>query len=343
MPTASADEALEIRVRAVYPGVLAAWAAGDADGAVETLLELETGLVSDKRGPRDVEALWRAKLGVIRDTISRSSVEILVPVMLLHQDAYRQYAQRRLGLLALHSQTMAAELARFYADNSESADAQQVAADLLVSLGGYMQSSLMMRRSAELFREALAIDWKQFVAHLGLGALFERRGELEDAARHYETATQLAPADAEGLLRHGVCAARLGRTRLAIEQLDRALAADGPAWVRQVAYQEKARALEAPSDGERVAVTARQQFPTSSRQTIQLAYLLDRQRRPGEALAVLQAIAEDAEGESERYRYARWPEEGLATVRERLEVAARKGRERLAVAALSTGSAVAGQ
>lgn len=329
---AAGDDGIDARVRAAYPPVLAVWASGDEVSAVQQLAELEIGLVSEQRGPRDVEALWRAKLGVVRDTISRSSVEILVPVMLLHQDAYRYYVDRRLGLLAHHSQSMAAELAQFYAENSHSADAHGVAADLLVSLAGHMQSGLMMRRSAELFHRALSVDSTHHVAHLGLGSLYERRGELADAERHYAAATRLAPDDAEAFLRHGVCAARLGDTAVALRQLDRALALDGPGWVRRVAFQEKARAQASPSAGASVAETGRRQYPASSRQAIQLAFLLDQQRRPREALAVLDGMAEDPEPESERYQYARWPEDGLSLVRERLDVAARSGRSTLALA-----------
>jgi tetratricopeptide (TPR) repeat protein len=329
---ASANEAIEARVRAAYPQVLAVWASGDEVQAVRQLADLETSVVSEQRGPRDVETLWRAKLGVVRETISRSSVEILVPVMLLHQNAYRYYVDRRMGLLAHHSQTMASELAEFYAENSSSPTAHRVAADLLVSLGGYMQSGLMMRRSAELFNRALAVDSTHHVAHLGLGSLYERRGELADAERHYAAATRLAPDDAEAFLRHGVCAARLGDTALALKQLDRALALDGPEWVRRVAFQEKARAQATPSDGASVAEQGRELFPASSRQAIQLAFLLDQERRPREALEVLSHLSQDPEPESERYQYARWPEGGLAAVRERLEVAARSGRSTLALA-----------
>jgi hypothetical protein len=81
-----------------------------------------------------------------------------------------------------------------------------------------------------------------------------------------------------------------------------------------------------------VAEKGRQLFPASSRQAIQLAFLLDQQRRPREALAVLADLAEDPEPESERYQYARWPEDGLLSVRERLDLAARAGRSTLALA-----------
>ncbi len=170
-----------------YPEVLALWADGQAELALAKLEALETPLIRPAKADRDVEELWRAKLGVIRDTIERSSLDVIVPIMLLHHDAYRLYVSKRASRLARHSLVMSAELAEFYAEKSDGELAVRHSGDLMTSLAGYLQSGQVVRRSAELFDRALALDPSNAAAHMGLGALHERHDELGDAAEHYAT------------------------------------------------------------------------------------------------------------------------------------------------------------
>jgi len=331
----AADPDIAGRVYAAYPGVLATWAEGETQPALEKLDALETPLIRPGKVERDVEELWRAKLGVIREILERGSVELLVPIMLLHHDAYRHYAGQRATVLARHSLVMSSELAEVYAERSGQAAARRTASDLLTSLGGWLQSGFVTTRSAELLARALAVDPGNAAAHLGLGALYERRGELAEAAQHYAAAARFEPGCAEALLRQAVCVARGGEPRLAEPLLDRALAIGEPEWVARFAVQEKARLQEDPLVAAAVAREGRKRFPESSRQAIQLALLLDRQRQSRSALAVLDEISGRPEPESERYHYAHWPGRLLDAARARLRQAAADQNGVLAVATRS--------
>ncbi len=336
---AQGDE-LDATIRSEYPRILTSWAVGDDEGAIESLAALETGLVRPKKVDRDIEAMWRSKLAVIRDTISRGGTEVLVPIMLLHHDASRYYASRGAVRLARHSGMMSAELAEYYAESSATPGSGRLAADLLASLAGHLQQGLVVRQSAKLYYRALRIDGANLAAHMGLASMFERRGELAPALEHYEKAARLAPGRPEPLLRHAMVAARLDDIGIAMEDLDRVLTMEAPDWMRRVALQEKAKCSSGEAAAE-VARAALEEYPDSSRQAIQRAYLLERQRRPGEALAVLNGIAESAEQESERYFYTRWPDTALEESRARLRRDAREHSEVLetaVAAALAVGA-----
>jgi len=342
MPAHARGGKTEAAIRAQYPRVLATWAQGKEAEALEQLETMESVLVRDKRAQRDVEELWRAKLGVIRDTISRTSVEVLVPVMLLHHDAYRHYVGRK-GFLAQHSQVMSAELADFYAENTRNPAGKKIASDLLTSLAGHLQSGMVMRRSAELFQRALTIDPENFAAHMGLGSMYERRAELAQAQQHFKIATRLNRDSGEALLRYAMVVARQGDAIVAERQLDRALALDGPAWVLRLAYQQKAMLQESAGEGTEIARQGQARLEESSRDAIYEAFLLERQRKPRQAQARIDTMLADAEPESERYQYARWPKGGLEKGRLRLRDAARAQQGTLISASGQPGVAAPGQ
>lgn len=311
-------------IRRAYPEILERWANGEQAAAIEALVELETSLVRDRKLARDIDEVWRSKLGVIRDAIGRGGNEVLVPVMLLHHDASRRYREVGHVHLAMHSGVMSAELAQFYAEKSTEPHAPLVAADLLVSLAGFHQHGLMVRRAATLYQQALDLDGSNVAAHVGLASMYERRGELPPALEHYQRACRIAPTDAEPCLRSAMAAARAGEHDHALRSLDRLLGGDIEPWMRQLALQVKA-ALHSGDAALGVARDALDQFPDSSRQAIQMAYLLERRRQSRQALEVLQQIEAAAEPESERYRYTRWPQTALDASRERFRRAAAAG------------------
>jgi len=339
-PAAGVGPEIDANVRAEYPAILEAWAAGREEQALARLDALESGLIRAKKAERDIKELWVAKLGVIRETMARSSADVLVPIMLLHHDAYRHYLGKRSSWLSKHSHEMSAELAEVYADRSTSPLAARTAADLLASLGGHMQAGLVLNRSAELFDRALELDYSNLAAHLGLGALYERRTEVELADKHFETAARLHPGSAEAHLRHGLCAARRGDQDAARRALDSVLALSEPAWVVQIAFQEIARLEE---DGTEVARRGRSRFPESSRQAIQLAFMLEQARQPARALEIVNGLSEQPELESERYRYARWPSAALDEARQRLRATAAALDEPLQRAVLPVATSEASQ
>lgn len=314
---------IEAGIRAGYPAVLASWAAGDDEQALGRLTEIERGLVGPEYRPDEIESLWKAKLGVIRDLMSAVGEDVLVPVMLLHHDAYLEY--RRIGepILAQHSRVMAEELAMFYAEKrQDQSSARGVAASLLTSLGGHLQQGWSWKHSALLFSRATEIYARSDAAHLGLGALYERRAELDLAIEHFREAVSINPENLEARLRLGVCLERKGDTAGARAQLSRLAGAEGvPSWIDVIASEELA-ALTAGGGGDPEAMlrAARERHPDSSRLSIQLARWLDTQGRGPEAAGLLEDafLRNEPEPESPRYRYNRWPTTELEQVRRAL-------------------------
>ena len=330
-PAGAAGPQIDAKVRSAYPQVLQMWAAGEGDAALEALEAMESSLVRPEKATRDVEEMWKSKLAVIRETIGRSSIEVLVPIMMLHHDAGGYYASQRKMRLATHSRTMAAELAHFYAKNSQEGTSKVLASDLLASLGGHLQQALVVRRSAALYSEALDLYPGQMAAHLGLAAMYERRGELGQAQHHYRESVRLAPELPEPRLRLALVTARMGERAEALEELELVLSMEIPDWMRRLALQERARRL-AGDAGLEIAKGAAREYPDSSRQAILESFLLERRRRPTEALTALRALPQQAESESERYFYTRWPQQALEETRSRLREAAAKGRSVLLMA-----------
>ncbi len=305
-------------VRLDYPRVLAQWAAGDSAAALEALVALEERLVGPRLATDDVEKLWRAKLGVVRDLLGTVGPDVLVPVMMLHHDAYRLYQERKQTILAQHSRVMAEELANFYAQRKEDPAARGVAGSLLTSIGGYLQHGWSWRHSAELFASATAVWEESDAAHLGLGALYERRGEYAQAAEQFATAVAIEPGNLEAHLRLGVCRKRLGETAAARAELSRLVAGGAPVWVEIIAVEELGDLLAAQGESpESLLREAIARHPRHSRLRVQLAHWLDRAGRGGEADGLLEEamLVFEPEAESPRYFYSRWPSERLEAIR----------------------------
>lgn len=321
-PAAAAPrKEIEAGVRAAYPSVLASWATGDDAAALERLVEMERELTGPDFEPAAIESLWKAKLGVIRDLMAAVGDDVLVPVMLLHHDAYVEYRRRDERILARHARVMAEELATVYAERRKEASARGVAASLLTSLGGHLQEGWSWKRSAELFSLAAAMHAGSDAAHLGLGALYERRAELDRAVEHFRQAVSIDPDNAEARLRLGVCLKRQGDLTAARRELSQLAGADGPEWIDVIASQELAALMAAQGgDAEGVLRAAHERHPGSSRLAVQLGRWLDSQGRGREADALLEdAFLRSApEPESPRYRYNRWPASELEEVRAEL-------------------------
>jgi tetratricopeptide (TPR) repeat protein len=100
-----------------------------------------------------------------------------------------------------------------------------VAVALLVALSAATRRELAYWKDGPtLFARALAVTTGNFVAHGNLGALLLRDGDVGAALPHLEEAVRLRPAYYEGLQNLAVARARTGRTREAVDLLQRALA-----------------------------------------------------------------------------------------------------------------------
>jgi hypothetical protein len=305
-------------VRYEYPRVLGMWAAGENEAALESLTALERRLVAPGYKPDDVDKLWRAKLGVVRDMLGVVGPDVVVPVMMLHHDAYLAYRESGEPVLAAHSRLMAEELATFYIGRKEDPAARGVAGSLLTSLGGYLQHGWSWRHSAELFSLATQVWNESDAAHLGLGALYERRGEYPEAVEQLRAALAIRPDNLEARLRLGVCLRRSGDLDAARRAFEPLVAGGAPVWIELIAIEETADLLvrqgESPETVLREAVA---RYPHHSRLRVQLAHWLDRQGRGPEADGLLEEalLVFEPEVESPRYRYSRWPAERLEAIR----------------------------
>ncbi len=316
LPAGAAEIAEEVRHQ--YPRALALWAAGDADAALESLAELEVRLVGPEYRPDAIDKLWRAKLAVVRDLLGVVGPDVLVPVMMLHHDAYLEYRRRETPLLAAHSRVMAEELASAYADRRDDPAARGLAGSMLTSLGGYLQHGWAWRHGAELFAAATEVSGGSDAAHLGLGALYERRGEYVEAVDQFRQALAIHPANLEARLRLGVCLRRLGELGEARAAFTELASGGSPVWVEIVAVEELAGILVAQgASPEGLLREAIARHPRASGLRVQLAHWLDKSGRGDEADGVLEEalLVFEPEAESPRYYYSRWPAERLEAIR----------------------------
>lgn len=82
------------------------------------------------------------------------------------------------------------------------------------------------QNSETVFRNALALNPKNFMAHTNLGSYLDSKERLDEAAQHYEEVARLEPDYAEGLNNFGSLLARRGNPGEAISYFERAIARD---------------------------------------------------------------------------------------------------------------------
>src|SRR5436305_13242748 len=230
------------RIQEIYRKVLADWSAGETERAPEELIELESAVVSDAdAGTRKV--LLKAEQAVIHQ-VGAADLEVLVPIAMLHHEAYRRLLQRggRGHALAMgHTRGMAKDLAILYNEQSGSEGAAQVASRLLTSLGGLLLQSSQQLSSAEMFQKAIELDGHNLAALLALATIYEKNAQAESAVKLLRHAIEVAPASAEARLRLALNLKRLQKTDEARKLLDGLTADKEATWVTPLAYQELAR------------------------------------------------------------------------------------------------------
>ena len=310
---------LEIQQR--YAQVLGVLATGDLDQALADLLQLESTAVGDQQAWRYVDNLWRAKLRVIRDLLDGRNLDLLMPIIVLHHDAYFRYSEMDRRHLAQHSRTMSTELAEILAERSGTPAAISFAGRTLTSFAAYLWSPSNIGLSADLFYRASVVDPSNELALQGLAAAWERSGNYEKAIEVLTQALRQRPDDPELSLRLALCDLRYpeGAHEEALAQLASLTRVQDPKWVRSVAYQELARAQlasDGPSDAAATLREGLQNLPGDQQLSLQLASILDGQRRRSEAMAILDAIdIRGWERESARQTYDFWEPPDLVEVR----------------------------
>jgi len=347
-PALAARAMKPLEIKQTYAQVLGVLASGDLDRALTELVALEQKAVGDQQVWRYVDNLWRLKLGVIRDLATDHPLELLMPIIVLHHDAYFRYKELGKRYLAQHSRTMAAELADLYADRAGTGAAGAFAGWTLTSFATYLWSPTNIRSSADLFYRTHLLDPGNSLALRGLAVAYERNGEYEKAMEYLQRALVLEPKDPELLLRLALCHLRNERE---IPQRTLALLSSltdpgDPQWVRSVAYQELARARLTLGDSAGAEALLREglaAIPGDQQLSLQLASILDGQRRRSEAIATLDAIQINGwEKDSPRQMYDFWGPPDMDAVRAALREEMQGGLVALSASLASGPSGSAG-
>ena len=305
-----------------YRQVLGRYADGDFEGAVTTLVDLETAVVAE-HGAKVLNRMWKAKLQVLRDLMLEGGLEVLAPVTLLHEDAYVAYLDMGSSPLTRHARTMAADLVQFYSEQVESHESQVMAGGLMSSLAGRSQDAYLDSAAAELFALALETDSRNVAALQGLAGIYERRGEYERTVSYLEHLTEIDPPNREGRLRLAINLMRLDRQREAGETLRQLVEEPDSDWILSLAYQELARILTDNADftsARALLEEAVRRLPRDPSLPIQMAYLSDRDESVDgdiDLLVSLRRCAEDG-SESPRYHYSQIPKSALEDLRRAL-------------------------
>ncbi len=323
-------------VKRSYRGVLKEFASGDREAALEGLASLESRYVN----PRQVQGtgrLGKVQSEVIRDLAQREP-ELVLPILLLHLDATREYSHRQEWYLASHARRLAGALAETYAQGGGSQGSRVMAARALATLGAALQEEMTSEhcRCVPFYERALDFVPDDEAALMGLATVFEKAADYERAVRELHKLVQSHPQNSEARLRLAINLKRLGREREALEHLDlltteaaeaadTASGEDGPVpgWVLSLAFQEKARSAIDRGDwqsAEAILLAARQQQPDQQRLVVLHAFVLEQTRRMHQARKVLQALRGQRETteNTPRLLYTRMPKTAVADTEARL-------------------------
>ena len=339
------------RIQEIYRRILVDWSAGQTDRAPDELIELETAVVVDGDvGTR--KTLLKAEQSVIHQA-GASDIEALVPIAVLHHEAYRRLlgrGSRGEAMAMVHTRTMARDLAVLYREQSGSEGAALVSSRLLTSLGGLLLQSAQQLPAAEMFQQAVELDARNTAALLGLAAIYEKNAQPGSAVKYLRRALETDPGSAEGKLRLALNLKRLDQQEEARKLLEELAAAADSTWVTPLAYQELARLhsdREQTAEAEKVLRRALERLPDDARLTVQLAAVLDRRGEAREATALVEKILTSAatrESVSSRYLYNTVRPEAFAESRSFLDENARARlpvlAQALSVAVNASGTAV---
>lgn len=300
------------RIEEVYRKILLDWSAGETERAPEELIALETAVVVDGE-PKTRKTLFEAEQKVIHQ-VGAADLEVLVPISVLHHEAYRRLLERRTrgeAVAMVHTRKMARDLAMLYHQQSGSEGAALVASRVLTSLGGLLLQSAQQLPAAEMFQQAVDLDGRNTAAFLGLASIYEKNAQPESAVKILRRALEAEPGNMEARLRLALNLKRLNQTEEATKLLDELTAATDPSWVTPLAVQELARLHNdrgRTSEAEKTLRKGVERFPGDTRLKIQLAAVLDRRGAAGEATAIVEKLLASpaqasASGASDRFLY----------------------------------------
>jgi tetratricopeptide (TPR) repeat protein len=336
------------RIQARYRAILSAWVSGDVEHAPDDLIELESSVVADGN-PKSRKTLLQAEQAVIH-ALGATSLEVLVPIAMLHHEAYSRHLTRgvrQAPLAVIHARQMTRDLAILYNQQSGTEGSALVASRVLTSLGGMLLEHAQQLPAAELFYEALALDGRNVPARLALATVYEKGAQPETAAKTLREVLALDPDNQEARFRLAMSLKRLDQTpqktetRKILEELEKTR---DPSWVTPLVYQELARLHaenNAWAEAEKVLRAGLGRYPDHVRLHIELASVLDHRGSFGEARTLLEKVvslpagANGVGGDNERLLYNSVRPEAFAEARSILED---NSRSRLAVLAQALGA-----
>ena len=301
------EEVSSERIQELYRRILSDWSSGQVARAPDELIELETAVVSDTE-PKTRKRLFEAEQAVIHQ-IGATDLEVLVPIAVLHHEAYRRLLDGPVlgrALVINHTRKMARDLAVLYKQQAGTEGASLVASRVLTSLGGLLLRSAQYPSATDMLEEAIALDTRNVSADLALATIYEKNGQYKSAEEVLLQLLEVDPVHAEGRLRLAVTLRRQEKPAEAQKILEGLVASEEISWMNALAFQELA--LLHGSNGktsaaEQVLRKAIERYPEDARLHIQLAAVLDRRGEGAEAGAMVEkALSFPAEGVSS----ARW-------------------------------------
>lgn len=333
------------RLQTRYREILSAWVAGDVEHAPDDLIELETAAVADGN-PKSRKLLLSAEQAVIHE-LGATSLEVLVPIAMLHHEAYSRHLSRgvrQAPLAVIHARQMARDLAILYNQQSGSEGSALVASRVLTSLGGMLLESAQQVPAAELFYQALELDGRNVPARLALATVYEKAAQYESAAKALREVLAIDPENQEARFRLAMGLKRLDQKTDARKLLEGLTAETAPSWVTPLAYQELARLhseFKRWADAEKVLRAGLGRYPDHVRLHVELALVLDHRGSFGEAKTLMEKVVAlpAGGGDNERLLYNSVRPEAFAEARSILED---NSRSRLPVLAQALGAPTPG-
>ena len=342
-PQAGGKRAETARLQARYREILSAWVSGEVDQAPDDLIELETAAVADGNA-KSRKLLLSAEQAVIHE-LGATSLEVLVPIAMLHHEAYSRHlsrGDRQAPLAVVHARQMARDLAILYNQQSGTEGSALVASRVLTSLGGMLLESAQQVPAAELFYEALELDRRNVPARLALSTVYEKAAQYETAVKTLREVLAIDPENPEARFRLAMSLKRLDQKTDARKILEELAAETSPSWVTPLVYQELAR-LHAEFDrwaeAEKVLRAGLGRYPDHVRLHVELASVLDHRGSFGEARTLMEKIVSlpPNSGDNERLLYNSVRPEAFAEARSILED---NSRSRLPVLAQALGTPI---
>jgi tetratricopeptide (TPR) repeat protein len=297
-------------LRTEYLAALGHLATGDAAEARRALARLERRVREAHSGQS-----WTKLKSTERRTARRLAErrpESLLATILLHRDMYTWYGARYESALAEHSWALTVALVEDAARFSSWQAPEGFVEAVLLDLASDLITAAHARTAQHLMETALRLAPEQPQALLGLGAVHERAGEPDLAARYLEELLAMQSDHHEARLRLAVNTERMGKSKEAEVLFQELLARSTPSWIDILAFQELSRIKVASKhydEAGRLLLRAVERHPHNQRLRILLAYVFDRAGRPGEATSVIEQFEAEAgqRSTSPRARYGAWP------------------------------------